>query len=174
MLAPLVEARREAQDFVFAERRDRNDTVEHRTTERQRAGLVDDQRVDPAQRFERLGVAEQDAARRGATARDHDRHRCRKSERAWARDDQHRNGIEHGVRTSRLGADQPPYEPRSDGDREHDQHEPSRDAVGEALHRCAAALRLRNHLHDLRQHRLRADLFSAHDQAARAVDRARR
>jgi hypothetical protein len=40
-----------------------------------------------------------------------------------------------------------------------------------ALHRGARALRLRDHLHDLRQHGVRADLLGAHHQAAAGVDR---
>ena len=50
----------------------------------------------------------------------------------------------------------------------------ARDAVGHALHRRARALRLRDHLHDLRQHGLRADSLGAHDQRAAGVDAWRR
>ena len=55
--------------------------------------------------------------------------------------------------------------------RDHREHEPAGDAVGHALHRRARALRLRDHLHDLREHGLRADLLGAHDQRAAGVHR---
>ncbi len=57
----------------------------------QGAGLVDDQRVDLLEPFERLGVADQDAAARAAAHAHHDRHRGQ-PQRAWTGDDQHRNG----------------------------------------------------------------------------------
>ncbi len=44
--------------------------------------------------------------------------------------------------------------------------------VGEPLDRCPAALRLRHHLHDLREHGVRADLRRAHGEAAGLVDSA--
>ena len=57
-----------------------------------------------------------------------------------------------------------------DGD--HRRHEPAGDLVGEPLDRRARALRLRHHLHDLRQQRVAADLVGAHHEAAGLVERA--
>jgi hypothetical protein len=60
------------------------------------------------------------------------------------------------------------------GDRDQDdsRHEPARDLIGQALDRRAGALRLRDHLYDLGQHGVAADLFRAHDEAAGAIERA--
>ena len=68
---------------------------------RQRAGLVDDERVDLAQHFDRLRVPEQDAHRRALAGRDHDRHRRRQAERTRTRDDQHGDGVDERVRHAR-------------------------------------------------------------------------
>ena len=59
----------------------------------------------------------------------------------------------------------------SDGDGDDQRHEPARHLVGEPLDRRPAALRLGHHLDDLRQHRVAADAFGAHDEAAALVDR---
>src|SRR5204862_8291153 len=54
--------------------------------------------------------------------------------------------------------------------RHDDRNEIAGDDVGELLDGRAAALRLRDHLHDLREQRLAADALGAHDDRARAVD----
>ena len=69
----------------------------------QRAGLVDDQRVDLLEPLERLGVPDQHAAVGAAAGADHDRHRRRQAERAGAGDDQHRHGADQRMRQPRLG-----------------------------------------------------------------------
>ena len=51
-------------------------------------------------------------------------------------------------------------------------HEPAGNLIGEALDRRAAALRLRDHLDDLRQHSIAADAIGAHDERAGLIDRA--
>ena len=55
---------------------------------------------------------------------------------------------------------------------DHGRHEPAGDLVGEPLDRRARALRFRDHLDDLRQHGVAADLFGPHDEAAGLVERA--
>ena len=57
----------------------------------QRAGLVDDQRVDFLEALQRLGVLDQHARGRALADADHDRHRRREAERAGAGDDEHRD-----------------------------------------------------------------------------------
>ena len=52
-----------------------NDGDDLRLAFGQRAGLVDDERVDPLHALQRLGVLDQDAAPRAAPDADHDRHR---------------------------------------------------------------------------------------------------
>ena len=63
----------------------------------QRAGLVDDQRIDLFQPLQRFGGADQDAGPRALADADHDRHRRRQAERAGAGNDQHRDGGDQGV-----------------------------------------------------------------------------
>src|SRR5262245_19111207 len=67
MLAAGIEAGREAQQLrlVVAFRRRRG--TECRASFRECAGLVDDERIDLAQLFDGLRVAEQDSGRRGAS-----------------------------------------------------------------------------------------------------------
>ena len=74
----------------------------------QRAGLVDDQRVDLLQPLQRLGVLDQHARLRAAPDADHDRHRRRQPERAGAGDDQHRHRGHQSVGEARLGTEQSP------------------------------------------------------------------
>ena len=52
----------------------------------------------------------------------------------------------------------------SGGDRDHRGHEPGGNSVGQSLNRRAAALRLADHLDDLRQHGFAADTLGAHDE----------
>ncbi len=135
----------------------------------QRAGLVDHQGIDLAQHLDRFGVLEQDAAGGAFAHRDHDRHGRRQAQRAGARDDQHRHRIDQRVRQARLRSGQRPHREGDRGCAHHDGHKVAGHYVGELLNRRAAALRLGNHAHDLRQQRLRADPLRSHDQRAGAV-----
>ena len=56
---------------------------------RQRAGLVDHQRVDLLHALQRFGVLDEHAGLRAAADADHDRHRRREPERTRAGDDEH-------------------------------------------------------------------------------------
>ena len=138
----------------------------------QRAGLVDDQRVDGLEALQRLGVPDEHAEAGGAADADHDRHRRRQAERARAGDDQHSDRRDQPEGESRLRPERRPDDEGDDGDGDHQRNEPSRDAIGEPLDRRAAALRLRHHLHDLRQHGVAADLLRAHRERAGLVERA--
>ncbi len=87
---------------------DDRDRHERRLAFGQRSGLVDDERVDRFQTFERLGVLHEHAGLRAASRADHDRHRRREPERARARDDQHGDGADERARQARLGAPRHP------------------------------------------------------------------
>ena len=105
--------------------------------------------------LERFGVLEQHAGVAPRPVADHDRHRRRQAERARARDDQHRDGVDERVRQTRLGPDDAPDDERQHGDdRDDRRHELAGDAVGQPLDRRAAALRLGDHAHDLREQRV--------------------
>ncbi|MNV18331.1 hypothetical protein D3C71_1091530 [compost metagenome] len=98
MLAALVQAGRPLQDLIGSEGRHRLHVAERWPALGQRAGLVDHQRVDLAQCFDRLGIAEQHPVLRGATGGDHDRHRCGQPQCARAGDDQHRYRAQYRMR----------------------------------------------------------------------------
>ena len=71
---------------------------ECRPSFRQRARLVDDERVDLLEALERFGVPDQHAGSGAATHADHDGHRRREPQRARARDDQHGHRAQEGMR----------------------------------------------------------------------------
>ena len=170
VLAALIEAGRQTQHLLLGEPFGRERGVERRTPLGQGSGLVHDQGVDLAEVLDRLGIAEQHAFPGGTAGRYHDRHRCGQSQCAGASDDQDRDRIENRERPRRLRTEQPPHEEGGNGSRQHSQHEPISHFVGHTLHRCARALRLRDQLHDLRQHRRRTDFFRPDHQAAGAVE----
>ena len=134
----------------------------------QRAGLVDHQRVDLFHALERLGVLDQHACLRAAADADHDRHRRGKPERAGAGDDQHAHRRHQAEGKARLRPERRPGGKGDERHRDHRRHEPAGDLIGQPLDRRAAALRVRHHLHDLRQQRVAADLVGAHHEAAAA------
>ena len=100
VLAALIEAGGEPQHLIGRFLVAPDDLAKSRPTLRQRAGLVDDQRVDRAQPLDRLGVAEQHAGLRRATGRHHDRHRRGQTERTGTGDDQHRHRVDHRDRST--------------------------------------------------------------------------
>ena len=141
---------------------------------RQRAGLVDDERVDLLEDLERLGVLDEDARRRAAARAHHDRHRRREAERARARDDQHRHRLDQRVGEPRLGPQRSPRDGAHERGRHDGRHEVGGHAVGQALDRGAAPLGLADQLDDLREQRVPADALGPHHEAAGAVDGAAR
>ena len=134
------------------------------------AGLVEHDGVDLAGRFEHLRSLDQDAELRAAAGADHQRGRRGQSERAWAGDDQHRDGGgERGRRVVGRGGGEPEPEGRErqgDDDRDEDR----RDAVGQALHVGLAGLRLLDHPADLGERGVGPDACGAHDEPAAGVD----
>src|ERR1017187_8168051 len=64
-----------------------------------------------------------------------------------------------------------PYRKGDHGRRQYCGNEPSRNFVGQALNRCAAALRIAHHLHDLRQQRFAAHALGAHQQPSGTIHR---
>src|SRR5258706_575846 len=111
MLAAPLEARRNLQHMFFGYSLGRDNLGEPGLTLRERAGLVDHQRVDLFHALERLGVAYEDAALSAAPGADHSRHRCREPEGPRASDDQHRYGAhERKAHRGRRAVDRPDHE----------------------------------------------------------------
>ena len=79
-------------------RPERHDVGDDRPPFGERAGLVDDQRLQPARLLERRRVADQDAGLRAAPGADHDRRRRGEAQRARARDDEHGHGVHERAR----------------------------------------------------------------------------
>ena len=93
-------------------------------------------------------------------------------EGAGAGDDQHADRGDQRIGQARLGPEQQPGDEGDDGDDDDGRHEPGRDLVGQPLDRRAAALRLADHLHDLRQQRLAPTFSACMTRLPRAVERA--
>ena len=172
MLAAALDAGRKPQHLRLVEAGRRHHRDHLRLAFGQRAGLVDHQRVDLFHPLQRLGILDQHAGLRAAADADHDRHRRGEAERAGAGDDQHAHRRHQAKGKARLRPERRPGGERHERHRDHRRHEPAGDLIGQPLDRRAAALRLRHHLHDLRQQRVAADLVGAHHEAAAAVDRA--
>src|SRR5688572_24390033 len=137
----------------------------------QRPGFVNDERVDLAKHFDRFGIFKQHTGMRAFPGCDHDRHRRRKTQRTRTGDDQHRDRVDNPVSHARLGTDCGPHSERDNRNENHNGNEVTRNYVRKPLNRRATTLRLRDHLHDLRQQRFRTDAFRLHDERARAVYR---
>ena len=172
MLARALDAGSELKDAAVIEPTYRGDGDDFRLALGQRAGLVDNERVDFFHALQDLGVFDQDAKRGRAADADHDRHRCRQTERARAGNDQNADGGDERVGKARLRPERRPGRECDERDRNHRRHKPGRNLVGQPGNRGARALRGGHHVDDARQHCVAADLFGAHHEAAAAVERA--
>ncbi len=167
MLADRFETGGEPQQLVLRSRpAPPTERRQRRLALGERAGLVDDQRVDLLQQLERLGVADQHAGLGAAARADHDGHRRREAERARARDDEHGDGVDERVREARLGPDDAPdatnvttATPMTMGTNQ------AETGVGQPLNRRARALRLADHAHDLREERVACRRARVHHEA---------
>ena len=140
VLAPALEAGRQAEEPRLVVGRQGHDGREPRAALRQRAGLVDDERVHLLEDLERLGVLDEDARRRAAAHAHHDGHRRREPERARARDDQDGHRGEQRVGEPGLGPDRAPDERAQHGHRHDRRDEVGGHPVRQALDRRAAPL----------------------------------
>ena len=161
------------QNFVVVEARRRHDRDHLGLALGQRARLVDHQRVDLLHVLQRFGILDQHTGRGTASDPDHDRHRRGQTKRAGAGDDQHADGGDQAERHPRFRPKPGPGAERDHGNGDDDRHEPAGDLIGQPLDRRARALRLGDHLDDLRQQRVAPDLVGAHHEAAGLVERAR-
>ena len=170
MFAALLQRGGEPQELLRVETVGRQHIHELGFALGERAGLVHDERGDFLQPFERLGVLHEHALLRAASDADHDGHRRGQAERARAGDDEHRDGVDDGVREPRLRPEPQPDDEGEHRNRQHRRHEDRRDLVGEPLNGRAAALGFGHHVHDLPEQRVAADALGAHDETAGAVD----
>ena len=136
---------------------------------RERAGLVHHHSVHAVQQLQTFGGLKQHALLRAAPRAHHDGNGRRQTQRARARDDQHRH--RRGQRKfKRLPQDQP-HDGGDERDRHDDRHEHARDAVGKPCDGRFRPARLLHQPDDLRERRILADLVGAEFEEARLVDR---
>ena len=160
------------EQFLFTHFADGDDLRHARFTLRQRSRFIDDESGDFFHQLDCAGVLDKNTGVRAAADADHDRHRRGEPKRAGTSDDEDRDGIHDRVGEAGFGSDPHP------GDESHERcqqdrgHKVTGDFIGESLDRRAAALRFRNHLHDLRQHGFVADSLRFHDEAAGVVESA--
>ena len=160
-------------DLRFVEAVRGHDRHDFRLAFGQRAGLVDDQRVDLLHALQRLGILDQHAGLRAAADADHDRHRRRQAQRAGAGDDQHAHRRDQAVGEARLRPERRPGGKGNQRAPDHRRHEPAgrpdRPAAGSARAlRCAWPPSARSAPASVS----RADLVGAHHEAAALVERA--
>ena len=170
MLAAAFETGRGPQDLPLIPARCRVDRDQARLPLGERAGLVHNERIHLSHHLDRLGVLEQHAGSRAFASGHHDRQWRREPQRARAGDDQHRHRCDQGIGHARLWPDEHPDSERDDGDKNDRRDEVSGDDVGQLLNRRTAPLRLGDHLYDLGEQCLGADLLCAHGQGAGPVD----
>ena len=107
---------------------------------RERAGLVENDRVDIAGGFERFGVAEERAEAGGAAGGGCDCCRRSEAEGAGTGDDEHGDGRYDAAAERWIGAEGCPEDERERGDGEHGGDEHGSDLIGEALDRGLGGL----------------------------------
>ncbi len=149
MLAAALEGGRQTQEVGLRLPRRSHERDQTGLAFGERARLVHDERVDPFQDLERLGVFDEDAGHGAAPRGDHDRHRRGQPEGARTCNDEHRHRIHESVGHPRLGSEQAPDGGRDHGDRNDRRHEVGGDCVSEPLDRRPAPLGVVHHAHDL-------------------------
>ena len=130
----------------------------------QGAGFVDHKSVYLAQVFNGSCITKQHAMRGRPARGDHDGHGRGKSQRTGTGNDQHADRIDQTKPPAGLRANKPPHHKRQRGSNDHTVYKVAGHHISHALHRCFGALRLRNHLHNLRQYRCAANVLGSHDE----------
>ncbi len=129
-----------------------------------RAGLVEDDRVDTSRLLEHLWPANQHAELSAPPRGHHQRSRSREPQGAGAGDDEHRDrGRERG---SRPASEREPAAEREERERDHDRYEHGRDTIGESLSARLPGLGLVHEPGDPGKDGLRPDARRAGDDTA--------
>jgi hypothetical protein len=110
VLAALVEAGGQTQDFLLLPYLNGHGSLKTGFPFRQRARLVDDQRIHLTQALDGRRVAEQDALGGRLAGRHHDGHRRGEAQGAGTGDDQHRDTVDQAEDPAPLPAKQAPGE----------------------------------------------------------------
>ena len=170
VLAGALDRSRRGQQVVLGPSPDRQDLDHARPAFGQCAGLVQHQRIDLLEPFERLGRADQHAGPGTLPDTHHDGHRGRQAERAGTGDDQHRDRGDQRIGKRRGRSPECPCRECQQRHGDHRGHEPAGHRVGEPLDGCTRALRLGHHGDDAGEHRRGPHALGAEDEGAGAVD----
>ena len=102
MLTLGLESGGELEKLGSSKTAERQHSDDLRVTGGDRAGLVEDERIDLLESFERLGILDKHPGRSAPSGSHHDRHRSGESERARARDNEHGDCAHHRVGEPRI------------------------------------------------------------------------
>ncbi len=136
---------------------------------RERAGLVEHQRVYAGEGFQRLSILHQHSGRSAAAHGNHDGHGRGEPQRTGARNDQYGDARDQRVSEARLRAEHSPADKGDDSRSHNRRHKDCRYFVRKALYGSAAALGFAYKLHDLGQEGFAADALRDHDEAPAGV-----
>ena len=132
------------------------------------AGLVQHDGVDASSLLEHFGARQQDSELRTTSGADHQRSRCRQSERTGARDDQNRDGC--GERGQHRTVD-PPEDQCAKGDQHDCGNKDAGDPVGESLDLGLTRLRGLDHPGHLCQRGVGTDVGRTNHESTARIDR---
>src|ERR1017187_10474965 len=113
MFARALKAGDELQQVVFVDAGLGNDGAQCRLAFREGTRLVDDECVNLAEYFQRLGIADEDAGASSAASTHHNGHGSGEPESAWAGYDQNGHSIDECMSSARL---RPSKIPDDEGD----------------------------------------------------------
>ena len=168
MLRSLLHRCGESGDLVCRDACRGVHAVDAHLARRHGAGLVQHDGVDASGLLEHLGARQQDSQLRTTSGADHQRGRCRESERTGARDDQDRN--RRGERCQHRTVD-PPEDQCAKGNEHDGGNKDAGDPVGESLDLGLTRLRCLDHPGHLRQRGIGTDVGRTNHEPTARVDR---
>ena len=169
MLTRPLKACNELKKFRFADAGLGDYGVEGRLTFGECAGVVYDEHIDFAGRFQGLSIPNQYARPCPAPGSDHNRHRRSHLESTRTGDDKDRDCIDQSVGEAWLRTHQIPDCERRDSGNDDSRNKERSYAVGETLNGSTGTLCLAYQLYNLREESVRTDPFSSHHEATSSV-----
>src|SRR5712692_825951 len=170
MLTAPLETRGEPENLRLVPFIDRHYGGQPRLALGERSCLVHHNGVHLLQNLQGLSILNQDSSRGAPSHPNHNGHRSRQTQGAWAGDDEHRYSVQERISHARLGTDHAPDDKGDDCTQNHGRNKVTRYDISQLLDRSPAALRLAHHAHDLGQKRVAANPLGLHDEAARSID----
>jgi len=125
------------QNFLLSVPASRHNVHNPRPSLGERPGLIDDERINLFHMLERFGRLDENASTSPLPYAHHDRHRCRQTKRARARNDDDRNRSDKRITQCRRRSPNCPADEGERGDCDHRRHEPAGHSIRETLNGCA-------------------------------------